>query len=170
MTTTKHLPQVRLEHRFDTAAGLELKAPPAALTMVAAALMWLASLAAPAFDFNLPANVPAVALVLAGAATCLAGVASFRRARTTVNPLKPDSASALVVSGIYNHSRNPMYLGFLLILAGWAVYLSNGLAILFLPAFVLYVNRFQIRPEERALAALFSRRYEEYCGTVSRWL
>jgi len=111
-----------------------------------------------------------VGFVLAGALTCLAGVASFRRARTTVNPMKPDSTAALVVAGIYNYSRNPMCLGFLLILLGWALFLSNGLALLLLPAFVLYMNRFQIRPEERVLAALFAHDYAAYHARVRRWL
>lgn len=166
MTTTKHLAQLSL-----TASGLEVKAPPVALMMVTAVLMWLVSLAAPAFDFGFPASVEAAALLaLAGAFTCLAGVASFRRAMTTVNPMKPGSASALVVSGVYRYSRNPMYLGFLLILAGWALCLSNALALLWLPAFVLYMDRFQIRPEERALVALFSQEYAEYAARVRRWM
>ena len=171
MTKTKHLTQLQFENHFVPATGLELKAPPIVLTVVTAALMWLASLAGSAFDFAVLANaVLPVGLVLAGAITCLAGVASFRRARTTVNPMKPDSTAALVVSGIYSYSRNPMYLGFLLILLGWAVFLSNGLALLLLPAFVLYMNRFQIRPEERVLFARFAHDYVAYRASVRRWL
>jgi protein-S-isoprenylcysteine O-methyltransferase Ste14 len=108
--------------------------------------------------------------VLAGALTCLAGVCSFRRAKTTVNPMKLDSSSVLVASGIYKYSRNPMYLGFVLILFGWALFLSNALALLLLPAFVLYMSRFQIWPEERALLSLFGKDYKQYHAKVRRWL
>lgn len=153
------------------AIGLESKVPPVALVTIVASLMWFASWKAPAFDFTLPANaVCSVGLVLVGALTCLAGVLSFQRAKTTVNPKKPDSASALVSSGIYKYSRNPMYLGFVLILLAWALLLSNALALLLLPAFVLYMNRFQIRPEERALHSLFGQDYTEYQAGVRRWL
>lgn len=151
--------------------GLELKAPPVAVMAVAAALMWSVAWAAPVLDFALPASlVLSAAFVLAGAVSCLAGIVSFRRARTTVNPLKPESASALVVSGIYRYSRNPMYLGLALLLLGWALYLSNAAAFVLLPAFVLYMNRFQIRPEERMLLALFGRDYAAYRSAVRRWL
>jgi len=109
-------------------------------------------------------------LFLLGALTCLAGVRYFRRAKTTVNPMKPESASALVASGIYRYSRNPMYLGFLLMLLGWALWLSNASALLLLPAFVLYMNRFQICPEERALLSLFGPDYMQYRARVRRWL
>ena len=161
----------RIVHPVATTNSLELKAPPVALTVVMAALMWFASLAAPAFDFSLPANVVcSTGLALAGALTCLAGVCSFQRAKTTVNPMKLDSASALVASGIYKYSRNPMYLGFLLTLLGWALFLSNESAILLLPAFVLYMNRFQICPEERALTSLFGEEYGKYRARVRRWL
>ncbi len=111
-----------------------------------------------------------VGLALLGALTCLAGVVAFRRAKTTVNPMKPDSTSSLVVSGIYGYTRNPMYLGFLLLLMAWAPALSNVLALVLLLAFVLYMTRFQILPEERLLASRFARDYAEYRARVRRWL
>jgi protein-S-isoprenylcysteine O-methyltransferase Ste14 len=83
--------------------------------------------------------------------------------------MKPDAASSLVVSGIYRYTRNPMYAGFLLILLGWAAFLSNILALIVLPAFVLYMNRFQILPEERVLTTLFADEYTEYLARVRRW-
>lgn len=72
--------------------------------------------------------------------------------------------------GVYCFSRNPMYLGFLLALAGWIVYLSNVLAALLLPAFVAYMNRFQIKPEERALLTKFGPSFAHYMAAVPRWL
>jgi protein-S-isoprenylcysteine O-methyltransferase Ste14 len=151
--------------------GLGLKLPPVAVGVVVAALMWFASSAAPAFDVMLPAHsVSSVSLALIGAAICLSGVFSFRRARTTVNPMKPERTSSLVVSGIYKYTRNPMYLGFLLALLGWAAFLSNLLALVLIPAFVVYMNRFQIAPEERALASLFAHDYPAYHARVRRWV
>ena len=84
--------------------------------------------------------------------------------------MHPDRSAALVAGGIYRSSRNPMYLGFLLLLAAWACWLANPLALAGLPAFVLYLNRFQIAPEERALRARFGDAYDGYARAVRRWL
>ena len=133
--------------------------------------MWAASWATPAFDFRFPARVSSSASLAAlGVVIAIAGVVSFRRAKTTVNPMRPESASSLVVSGIYRYTRNPMYLGLLLLLLGWAIFLSNLAAFAVLPAFVVYINRFQIGPEERALDALFPREYPAYRARVRRWI
>ena len=151
--------------------GLALKVPPVPLVVIVAALMRAISSAVPTLNFYLPAkSLSAVSLALIGAVVCLAGVVSFHRAKTTVNPMKPDSASSLVVSGIYKYTRNPMYLGFLLVLLGWAAFLSNLAALALLPAFVAYMNRFQIRPEERVLATLVPNDYPAYRDKVRRWI
>lgn len=150
---------------------LELKIPPLLLWLIFAAAMAGVARFAPGLWFEL-AGSSGVALALGalGAAVALAGVVAFRRSRTTVNPLTPDAASAVVSGGIYRVSRNPMYLGFLLALAGWAVYLSNAGAFLFLPAFVAYITRYQIQPEERALLGKFGPEYRDYMVRVRRWL
>ena len=151
--------------------SLELKVPPLALVLVTALLMWLVARFVPASRFALPAR----ALISAGAAVigtivCTLGVVRFGRTKTTVNPMKPESASSLVVSGIYRCTRNPMYLGMLLVLLGWAIFLSNALSFVFLPVYILYMNRFQIRPEERALESKFGQEYADYRSKVRRWL
>lgn len=151
--------------------GFALKLPPLALVVIVTALMWIASSATPTFDFFLPAKyLLSVSLAMIGAITCLSGVVSFRRAKTTVNPMKPSSTSSLVVSGIYKYTRNPMYLGLVLVLLGWAAFLSNLAALALLPAFVVYIDRFQIVPEEHALASLFPHEYPAYRARVRRWL
>ncbi|MDH7943374.1 isoprenylcysteine carboxylmethyltransferase family protein [Pseudohongiella sp. SYSU M77423] len=151
--------------------SLELKIPPLALVVIFAGLMWLLARLTPGFDYAVPLRQVLVVVVSALAVLiALAGVASFRRASTTVNPLNPGSSSTLVVSGIYRVTRNPMYLGFLLLLAAWALLLSNLAVLLFLPVFVWYMNRFQILPEERALTSLFGNDYTNYCARVRRWL
>lgn len=150
---------------------LDLKVPPLAAGALLAALMWLVSRLVPGFNFVFPGReFLALILAIAGAMIILLGVASFRRAKTTINPMKPELSSALVISGIYKLSRNPMYLGFLLVLASWAVFLSNALAFVFVPAFIFYMNRFQIEPEEKALAAKFNQEFVDYKSRVRRWL
>ncbi|MBB4864734.1 protein-S-isoprenylcysteine O-methyltransferase Ste14 [Pseudomonas nitritireducens] len=146
---------------------LEHRIPPPLVATITGLLMWLAVRPIAPLGGRLWL---ALLVVLAGVAVCLAGVASFRRARTTVNPLKPESASSLVVAGIYRHTRNPMYLGFAIILLGWCVFLGSALAVIGVAAFVLYIGRFQIRPEERALRELFGAEFDAFCGRVRRWV
>ncbi len=150
--------------------ALELKVPPLALVFLFGALMWLVS-AYSMFTIVLPWR-PAFALVFytGGSAIVLAGVLTFRRMKTTVNPLTPEATTTMVTSGIYRFTRNPMYLGFLSILAGWAIDLSHLLAFVILPLFVWYMNRFQILPEERALASKFPEAFTTYKRSVRRWL
>ena len=150
---------------------LELKVPPLAVGVLLAALMWLVSRGVPALTFVFPSRkLLALSFTIAGVIVILVAVASFRRAKTTINPMDPASSSSLVLSGIYKFSRNPMYLGFLLALFGWAVFLSNALAFVFLPAFIFYMNRFQIEPEEKALAGKFGQEFVDYKSRVRRWL
>lgn len=151
--------------------ALELKVPPVAVALLTGAAMWLAALTLPSWDVPLPAR-HLVAMILAAMGGIVAGpgVMSFRRARTTVNPITPQSASSLVTTGVYRFSRNPMYLGMLLLLAAYAVFLANAAALLPLPLFVTYMNRFQIKPEERALAALFGPDFTAYQQRVRRWI
>lgn len=150
---------------------LEKRIPPVLATLVCALLMALLAYLLPpveiAWAWRLGA---ALALAALGAGVCLAGVASFRRARTTVNPLVPEQASSLVQAGIYRHTRNPMYLGFAILLVAWAALLGAPLALFAVAGFVLYLDRFQIAPEERALAGLFGADYTRYRERVRRWL
>lgn len=151
--------------------ALELKVPPLALAFAFALAMWLAATQVPALALELPAHRIIATLVAGiGAALVLIAGLGFRRAGTTVNPTKPQATTAVVDTGVYRLSRNPMYLGFLLALAGWAVFLCHVLPFLFLPAYVGYMNRFQIAPEERMLAARFGANYEQYRRGVRRWL
>lgn len=150
---------------------LELKIPPVAIVLIVAALMWLISAAVPEFTLSFPGrSFVSGFLVFVGITVTILGVFSFRRAKTTLNPMRPDSTSSLVVEGVYKVTRNPMYLGFLLVLLGWAVFLSNPLSYTFIPAFVVYMNRFQIAPEEKALEAVFQDIFRAYKAKVRRWL
>jgi protein-S-isoprenylcysteine O-methyltransferase Ste14 len=151
--------------------ALELKIPPIVLLLLTGAAMWVLPALAPAFTLQVPYR-QALALILAfsGVTVAVAGVVSFRRAGTTVNPTRPQDTSSLVTTGIYRLSRNPMYLGFLLALLAWTVFLANVLALLPVVAFVVYMNRFQITPEERALAVMFGAEFNAYKQKVRRWV
>lgn len=151
--------------------ALQLKIPPVVLVIGVALLMWLAAAYAPGLNVRFPfQSVVAWVICLSGIITCLLGVTAFKRAKTTVNPTKPESSSALVTSGIYRRTRNPMYLGFLLMLAGGAAARANLVAFLALPAFVLCMNQLQIKPEERALRSIFGDNFKKYCSGVRRWI
>lgn len=114
----------------------------------------------------------ALAAVVAVAGLTIEGFGGLEliRRRTTVNPLEPCDASNLVTSGVYRFTRNPIYVGDLLLLVGWGLYLANPLAILLAWLFVPYISRFQIVPEERALGELFGLAYEDYKTRVRRWV
>jgi len=150
---------------------LELKIPPPAFTLFIALLMWLVSWTVPQLGFDFPGRVVVGAsLGSAGIIIIVLAIASFRKAKTTVHPMRPEATTFLVVSGVFRFTRNPMYLGLLLILTAWAVFLSNALAFLLLPAYVIYMNRFQIEPEERALRSKFPEKFAVYERRVRRWL
>lgn len=151
--------------------ALELKIPPPVVALLIAGASWGISLIAPLLELPALIRVAAAgAIALAGGGFILAGIISFRHARTTPNPTKPEMASSLVRSGVYRITRNPMYLGLLFILIGWALFLSSAWALLGPLAFALYINRFQIIPEERALLTLFGADYSAYKSKVRRWL
>ena len=150
---------------------LELKIPPVAVALVTGACMWLVARAAPGIEVSFPwHDVVSGMVALSGGFMALSGVVAFSRAGTTINPMKPGSSSSLVVTGIYSVTRNPMYLGVLLVLLAWAIYLANPLTVLFLPGFVWYMGRYQIEPEEQALTSLFGQKYIAYAARVRRWI
>ena len=150
---------------------LELRVPPPLVGLIIAGAMWAIASLPPIL--SLPASVrvlAAVILSVTGVAIILSGVISFRRAQTTINPLKPETSTSLVSTGIYAITRNPMYLGMLTVLLAWAVYLPSVLTLLGPVVFAFYITRFQIIPEERALHSLFGAAFAEYTQRVRRWL
>lgn len=152
-------------------SSLELKIPPPAVALLFGFLMWLASsLVAPVEVPFGPRVTVALVLVSLGLVFGVSAMAAFRRIKTTMSPIKPAATSSLVTTGPFRFTRNPMYLSLLLYLLAWAVYLSNLLTLLFLPVFVLYINQFQIKPEERVLSSLFGREYAAYKERIRRWI
>jgi len=151
--------------------ALELKIPPPVVALLVAVAMWGISLVTPSVVVPTPIRVSvAIAIALAGIGIAISGALSFRRARTTVNPLKPETTSSLVTDGVYRFTRNPMYVGVAAVLLAWAVFLSSPLALLGPLVFILYIGRFQIVPEERVLSAMFGAAYSAYRAKVRRWI
>ena len=137
--------------------NLELKIPPVVLVAIVAVGMWAVSRIALNSHFTFPCGMVVGWYGLLGFCIAIAGVLQFRKSGTTVDPRVPDQSSNLVVSGVYRYSRNPMYLGFLLALCGWCLFLENVVSALCLPAFIIYMNRFQIVPEERFMQESLGR-------------
>lgn len=151
--------------------ALELRIPPPLVGVVIAIAMWAAESMPPLLGFPSGVRVWGGALLaVLGFGVMLGGVIAFRQAQTTINPLKPETSSALVSSGVYSFTRNPMYLGMAVLLLAWAVYLASLWSFVGPVAFALYITRFQILPEEWALEKLFGAAFQEYKKNVRRWL
>lgn len=151
--------------------NLHLKVPPVIVLMTFGLSAWLGSRTLPEWSIDFPGRAWAAGITaLGGAAVIMAGVVAFRLSRTTVNPRRPQDASALVTNGVYKLTRNPMYLGMLLLLGAWSAWLSNAATIPWIVLFAAYMNRFQIKPEEAILERLYARSFEVYKSRVRRWI
>jgi len=145
--------------------------PPAVVLMLFAALMWYVALNFPFFTMGvvLHSAIP-ISMGLLGLFLILISSISFLRRKTTLNPLRPELASTLIKTGIYQYSRNPIYVGFVLILLGWGIFLHNLVSVFCVIVFVLYMNHFQILYEEKSLEQKFGAEFEVYKRSVNRWL
>jgi len=152
-------------------SALDTRIPPPLVGLIMGVLAWLASSASAPTSIDFTVRLAAaIGLALLGLAISFAGVRAVRRAETTLNPLKPETATALVTHGIYSRTRNPMYLGMATWLLAWSAWLGTPPGLIGAPLFVLYMNRFQIGPEERALGQLFGAEFSAYQSRVRRWL
>jgi protein-S-isoprenylcysteine O-methyltransferase Ste14 len=150
---------------------MQPRIPPPLVMLLAAALMWALHRWLPlghliATPWNYFAVLPAA---IGRAITVAAGV-RFRQARTTFDPFKPREASCLVTVGVFRVSRNPMYLGLVLLLIGWALWLGTVSPWLVPPLFVIVMSVAQIVPEEQALEERFGETYLAYRHSVRRWI
>lgn len=150
---------------------MRTRIPPPVVALITAGAMVAMNATAPAFGVAFAGQqIVGVVIALAGLAIDLVSVRAFWAAKTTVTPLKPEKAETLVVAGLYRFTRNPMYVGMLIILTGIAVWIGNPLNAVLLAAFVAYITVFQIKPEEEALRAKFGDDYVAYCARVRRWI
>ncbi|MGE0496768.1 MAG: isoprenylcysteine carboxylmethyltransferase family protein [Ramlibacter sp.] len=151
--------------------SLKLKVPPPVVALAIAALMWFMSRAVQPMEVSTSIRLT-LALVVAGTGVILgvAAMRTFSRAGTTVNPMKPQATTVLVTHGVYRFSRNPMYVSLLFYLVGFALFLTNWASPVGLALFIIYMNRFQIAPEERVLETRFGAEFDAYRRRVRRWI
>ena len=148
---------------------IENKIPPPVVALFFGVVMWLIS-SDPQDPISSTRILGIFACWLIGTYFSVSALLLFRKAKTTVNPLQPQSATSLVVSGVFSLSRNPMYVGVAFILLAWSIYLGSSWALLGVVGFVIFINQFQIAPEERAMLALFGEEFVSYSKKVRRWL
>ncbi|GAV21192.1 hypothetical protein MMIC_P2172 [Mariprofundus micogutta] len=149
----------------------KLKIPPPVVAIVCGLIIWELSIALPSHALDAGIRHMIAYLLLAMAFTIdLWALLSFRRAKTTIDPRYPHKTSTIVSSGIYGYTRNPMYLGLTLILSALSIWLGAKFGLFVVAAFILYMNTFQIEPEEEALEKQFGDVYIRYKSKVRRWI
>jgi protein-S-isoprenylcysteine O-methyltransferase Ste14 len=151
--------------------AIENRIPPPIVMIVTGLAMWALSWVTP--TVHIPAGIRyglVGVLLVVGIGVDGLAFFSFRRAATTINPVAIHNASALVTTGIYAFTRNPMYVGLTMLLVALSVLLSNAWVLLGPLFFVLYTTRFQIIPEERVMQVKFGCAYDAYKARVRRWL
>ncbi|MEE9447431.1 MAG: isoprenylcysteine carboxylmethyltransferase family protein [Arenicellales bacterium] len=150
---------------------LEHKIPPPVYGLFTGLLIWMLNKWLPSLEI-IPSNIQTLGwFILAfGVSIDIISLAQFHQNKTTLNPLKPDNASTIVATGMYRFSRNPMYLGMLIALIGWAVQMGNIAGFACLPLFVWIITQMQILPEERILKEKFGASYVDYLKRVRRWI
>ena len=142
---------------------LKTKIPPPVYMLIMAYIMWLLDKFLPLYNWlNSPWNK--LGLIIIGMAVLLDiwSLLLFFHAKTTPNPMKPGSTSHLITSGLYRYSRNPMYLGLLVMLIGWGLYLGSLGPLSMLPLFTWLLTKQQIEPEEAILMGKFGPEYKDY--------
>jgi protein-S-isoprenylcysteine O-methyltransferase Ste14 len=150
---------------------LQLKIPPPVYLLLTMGLMWLAHTYLPLFHWiESPWDRAGLLLIVAAIVMDFWSLGLFFRAHTTFNPIHPERTHALVTQGPYRYTRNPMYVGMLVILSGWAIYLGTITPLLCLPLFVFILTIQQILPEEKVLEEKFGNAYLAYKEHTPRWL
>jgi len=125
----------------------------------------------PILHFSLPIRLTLVLVLIFIASTIgVLALYDFYKHNTTYHPHTPEKTTTVVDSGIYSYSRNPMYLALVLVLISFALYLENSASFTVIPAFIWYITKYQIKPEERILTTLFNDDFQRYCTKVRRWL
>jgi len=150
---------------------MRLKLPPAAVFVIAVILLYAGAWLFPGLSLAFAGQkVLTVLLLIAGGLSGAQAVLVFFQNKTTIDPRVPETATALVTAGVYRISRNPMYLGLLLLLLSVAIYLGTLTAAIVVPAFVWFMTEFQIKPEEEKLSEIFGEAYRDYLTRVRRWI
>ena len=151
--------------------ALELKIPPPVYALFIGFLMWLLNKYIPiAYLIGSPWNKIGIVIIIIAGSFDLWSLFLFLKKHTTPNPMKPENTTGLVVNGLYQYTRNPMYVGLLTILMGYAIWLGSLTPFLVLPLFYCLITEMQIKPEESVLIKKFGEDYQAYKNSVRRWL
>ena len=148
---------------------MKTKIPPPILALVMIVLIYLSSFFIESTTFNYQGSLSVLVLIL-GLACAIPSFKLFARYKTTISPLKPSDATALVTEGMYRYSRNPMYLGLLLLTIASTIWFGSWFGIIINILFIFLINFLQIIPEEEALLEIFGEEYEDYKNNVRRWI
>jgi protein-S-isoprenylcysteine O-methyltransferase Ste14 len=149
---------------------MKLKIPPPLVTLIFAGACYLLAKYLPVGEFEFfGREILMYSMMGIGLIIMLIALFQFFKKKTTTNPMNPEKASSLVISGIFRYTRNPMYLGMLLFLIAFALKLGNAFNTVIVAGFVYYMNHFQIRGEEEALNKLFGKEYKIYTKATRRW-
>jgi len=150
---------------------MTFRIPPLIQYLLCASLVWAISQFLPSFTVNHVFLKAAGGLLLLCGITLLgSAVLAFIKHKTSVNPVNLDQTQYLVTNGFYRYSRNPMYLGFLLLLVGQVACLTILTALIAPVIFYAVMTTLQIKPEEKALTLKFGEAYIAYCQKTRRWL
>ena len=145
------------------------KIPPPIVTLFFGLCIYFSRSYFPVFSGSL-LNFLSISFFVYGIFVFAAAVISFKKQKTTVNPISIENASSLVVSGIFKQTRNPMYLGMSFVLLGLTFKFNVIGGLLFTGIFMLFITIFQIKPEEVAMEKLFDQEWKNYTKNVRRWL
>lgn len=150
---------------------MRLCIPPVLQVIICVALAWIAGQTFPQLSISVPfGTIIAIMFAAVGLLLLFLALRLFSEKRTTIDPLRPERAENVITSGIYGMTRNPMYLGLLLIVVAAAVAVANPVSLLAPVLFVFAMNELQIKPEEQALSQKFGPSYTGYCERVRRWI
>ena len=111
-----------------------------------------------------------ILILLIGILILILPVSKFIKSKTTIDPIKFKKVNKLVTSGIYKYSRNPMYLGLLLIVISSSILYLNIYSVMTPIFFYYWINRFQIKREEIFLTEKFGKEYVLYMTRTRRWI
>ena len=118
--------------------------------------------------FFSPVNYLGIVAIFLGIAIVLFCAYVFRQKNTTIKPFQ--ESSYLVKEGIFNYTRNPIYLGMIIFLIGLWLFLGSLSPVFIIPLFVGLIQEKFIKQEEKMLEDKFGEEYQEYKLTVRRWI
>ncbi len=151
--------------------SLALKVPPLIQLLVVGLVMWLvARFLDTGETYSTWQGLLLILFLAAGLAIICVAIITMYKLDTTIDPRDPSKASKLATVGIFNCSRNPIYLGLFVILVARNIHLYSLYASVGLPLFIWSVTKLQIIPEEQQMGAKFGIDYFSYCEKVRRWL